>query len=720
MVLIAFRMQVSHGQKLAQEVESIPEFMPELAPKNFFQRQEDARASSLRLIPLFLFALLGVVAAVYLVWSVGMFLVTGIVRYWRGAAPEGSTFHFQFWDFDRAIVIALVVLVLFLFNSIRKTRQLREGGRTIARLLRATRVNPGTEEPDKRRLLNVVEEMSVASGIPVPDVYILEREPSINAFVAGHAVDDMIVGATGGAVKYLTRDELQGVIAHEYSHIFNGDMALKMRLMGWVHGLFAVTSLADWVMDGRNRQFERELNSEEGTYLSGSNIFVDIFITIVGFVLSFIGWHGAVFGRMIKAAVSRQREYLADAAAVQFTRYPDGLAGAFEKVHKWPDGAKVVCPHAEEASHMFFADAMQGDEFFLFLSTHPPMGERIQRVRNMMGRAIPLDEPSKQGPAEPVMPKIAEAAAQKPRGAGAPIRVERPPILQGTSADMPLPKVAVPAAQAMEHVGMPLTEHLVFAERLLAALPEGLKDAAHQTDKADALVFALLLSAEETVRSRQLEIIRKHRGDEIFKLVGDLHTLLRGLPAHARVPLIELSLPALRGMSAEDYRKLDHLVRDLVNSDNELDVFEFALQHILRRHLGAHFQSRTPPEIRYHTLKAVSGDVSVLLSLLATAGRDGWREEAFKKGVKSFNSRQVTFQLQPEERCSLNTLEAALNNIREAGPTVRRSILLACAEVVAADGVVHAAEGELLRAVADALDCPIPPLIPTEERALAA
>ncbi|MCD6052051.1 MAG: Zn-dependent protease with chaperone function [Verrucomicrobia bacterium] len=694
--------------------------MPELAPKNFFQRQEDARASSLRLIPLFFLALLGVVAAVYLVWSAFVFSLTGIVRYWRGAAPEGSAWYFQFWDADRAIIIALVVLVLLLFNSIRKTRQLREGGRAVARLLRATRVNPGTEEPDKRRLLNVVEEMSVASGVPVPDVYILEHEPSINAFVAGHSVDDMIVGVTGGAVKYLSRDELQGVIAHEYSHIFNGDMALKMSLMGWVHGLFAVTSLADWVMEGRNRQFERELNSEEGTYLSGSNIFVDIFITIGGFVLSFIGWHGAVFGRMIKAAVSRQREYLADAAAVQFTRYPDGLAGAFEKVHKWPDGAKVVCPHAEEASHMFFADAMQGDDFFLFLSTHPPMGERIHRVRNMMGRAIPLNEISTPSAAVPEVPKNAEAAARKTREASAPIRVERPPILQGTPADMPLPRASVPASQAMEHVGMPLTEHLVFAERLLATLPVELKDAAHHTDKAAALVFALLLSTEAVVQSRQLEFISKNHDEKLSMLVADLHTLLLGLPAHARVPLIELSLPALRGMSAGDHRKFDGLVRDLVNSDNELDVFEFALQHILRRHLGAHFQQRTAPQIRYHTLKAVSGDVSVLLSLLASAGRGGWREESFKKGVKSFNSTQVTFHLQPEERCSLNTLEAALNNIREAGPTVRRSILQACAEVVAADGVVHAAEGELLRAVADALDCPMPPLLITSESALAA
>ncbi len=683
--------------------------MPELAPKNFFQHQEDARASSLRLIPLFFLALIGVVAAVYLVWTAGAFLLTGIVRYWRGAASEGSAWYFQFWDTDRAIIIALVVLVLFLFNSIRKTRQLREGGRAVARLLRATRVNPGTAEPDKRRLLNVVEEMSVASGVPVPDVYILEHEPSINAFVAGHSVDDMIVGVTGGAVKYLTRDELQGIIAHEYSHIFNGDMALKMRLMGWVHGLFAVTLIADWVMDRRNAQFDREFNSSRKVEMSGGNIFTDLFITVAGFILSFIGWHGAVFGRVIKAAVSQQREHLADAAAVQFTRYPEGLVGAFEKVHKWPEGGKVVCPHAEEASHMFFTDALQGDEFFLFLSTHPPIEERINRVRNMMGHSPSKAEIGQKDSVDELLAERPEAAlkAKSPDN----VVIQRPPILKNMGEGLPVAPMKTPVTEALANVGVPLAEHLVFAAKLIESLSIELKDAAHDTLKAQSLMFALLLDSQPGLRMKQLEMVKANFGEDVSALAVNLHDGIMKLPAHARIPLVELSLPSLRGMSLEDYKKFDRTVKELVRADQELDVFEFALQHVLRRHLGAHYGSCVTPDIRYHSLKAVAGDVSVLLSILASLGHEQWRQGAFDKGVKSFNSTQFSLRLIPADQCSLNTLEAALNNIREAGPSVKRAILQASAEVVAADGQVHAAEGELLRAVADALDCPLPPLL---------
>lgn len=691
----------------------VPECFMEAAPKNFFQWQEEARASSLRLIPLFLLAIAGVVVAVYVVFTVVAFVIGGFIYFWRGVFQEGLSYDFPFWDGDRAIAIALIVLVLFLFNSIRKTMQLREGGKAVAALLGARRVNPGTEEPDKRRLLNVVEEMSVASGVPVPDVYILERESSINAFVAGHSIDDMIVGVTGGAVKYLTRDELQGIIAHEYSHIFNGDMALKMRLMGWVHGLFAVTAISDWVMDRRNASFDREFANTGNVSLSGGQIFADVFITIIGFILSFIGWHGAVFGRMIKAAVSRQREHLADAAAVQFTRYPEGLAGAFEKVHKWPDGAKVVCPHAEEASHMFFADALQGDEFFLFLSTHPPIEERIGRVRNMMGRSPSMAEIGKKDSVDEVLAhsKTPEPAREaKPEGKGG-ITVQRPPILQQLSESLPLPPVVTPATEALAQVGMPMAEHLVFAAKLLESLPEELKAAAHDTGRARAVMYGLLLAAEPAVRAKQLGMIKGAEDDAIVSASEHLQGTIAKLPAHARVPLVELSLPALRGLSREEYRKFDATVRELVMADEELDVFEFSLQHILRRHLGAHFQGRSSPDIRYHTVKALTGDVSVLLSALASLGREAWRQAAFDKGVKSINSTQFTLRLMPGDQCSLNTLEAALNNIREAGPSVKRTILQACAEVVAADGQVHPAEGELLRAVADALDCPMPPLV---------
>jgi len=289
------------------------------------------------------------------------------------------------------------------------------------------------------------------------------------------------------------------------------------------------------------------------------------------------------------------------------------------------------------------------------------------------------------------------------------IMVERPPILGNVVAATALEQVSSPVTETLSHVGMPLAEHLVFATKLLDSLPVEIKDATHDSVKAQALVFGLLFGAEPALQARQREMVSKNFGEETARVALSLYVVTSKLPAHARVPLIELSLPALREMSADDFKKFDRVVRELVEADQELDVFEFALQHILRRHLGAHFQPRIAPDMRFHSVKAVAGDVSVLLTALAAAGQNADAERAFAAGVKSFNSTQLNLRMSGQ--CTLNTLESALSNIRETGPSMRRAILQACAEVVAADGVVHPAEGELLRAVADALECPMPPLI---------
>lgn len=680
--------------------------MPELVAKDFFQRQEEARTASFRLIPLFSLAVAAVIGSVYLVYSIFALFVAGFFRFWRGALAEEDVGAFHFWDLERLLWIAVVVLVLFLVMSVRKTLQLREGGRAVARLLGAQQVNPGSTDPEKRRLLNVVEEMSVASGIPVPDVYVLEREPSINAFVAGHAVNDMIVGVTGGAVKYLTRDELQGVIAHEYSHIFNGDMALNMRLMGWVHGLFGVTILAEWLMDKRNAQFERQVSADGKPTFNSVQVAADLALLIIGFALSFIGWHGAVFGRIIKASVSRQREHLADAAAVQFTRYPEGLAGALEKVRKWPEGGQVICPHAEEASHMFFADALQEDRYVLLMSTHPPVAERLARIQNMMGRSAPLAEVRGKNSVDEAKKPVEQTSGYHKKEVAPASPMSRPERIVVAAS------VGIAVARSVVQVGLPVTEHLVFATKLLNELPESLKDAMRDKQRAQWLICGLLLSSAPAVRQAQLELITRHLGEAAAEAAQSYDGETRKLPSQARVPLVELSLPGLREMTPGEYRQFDQCLRELVACDQELDVFEFALQHILRRHLAGKYQMRLKPDVRYFSVQAVAGDISVLLTLLASAGQEGDDvRAAFAAGVKTFNSTQLNLRWLGNGQCTLATLQAALENLAETGPSVKRSVLQACAATVAADGMIQAAEGELLRAVADALDCPMPPLV---------
>src|SRR5438067_10435858 len=261
-----------------------------------------------------------------------------------------------------------------------------------AALTGGERLNPETKKLDELRLLHVVEEMSVASGTPVPDIYILRREVGLNAFVAGHTVSDMVVCVTEGCLKNLTRDELQGVVAHEYSHIFNGDMRLNMTLMGLLQGLFCITLLSYWLMSRTYRESDREVGGEPQAR-TGVEVFVDLVILVVGFLVAFIGWNGAFFGRIIKGAVSRRREFLADAAAVQFTRYPEGLANVLKKVKKSPEGSIIHSPRAEEASHIFFCNGIEDDRIWL-TATHPPLDERLKRIQTMMGESF-VPEPKK-------------------------------------------------------------------------------------------------------------------------------------------------------------------------------------------------------------------------------------------------------------------------------------------------------------------------------------
>src|SRR5690606_28971990 len=244
----------------------------------------------------------------------------------------------------------------------------RQGGSVVAGLLGGLPVNPATDDPDERRLVNVVEEMAIASGVPVPAIYVLPGEESINAFAAGYGVHDAAVAVTRGALKHLTRDELQGVIAHEFSHILNGDMRLNIRLIGLLHGLLLLALIGRVLLRSGGRS--RGRRKEKG----GS-----VQVALIGLGLVLLGYIGVFFGKLIKAAASRQREYLADAAAVQFTRNPEGIAGALKKIGALGAGSRIVHPRAEELSHLYFASGLRSSFAGLF-ATHPPLVERIRRI----------------------------------------------------------------------------------------------------------------------------------------------------------------------------------------------------------------------------------------------------------------------------------------------------------------------------------------------------
>jgi Zn-dependent protease with chaperone function len=274
---------------------------------DFFKEQDKSRTKTTQLIGLFILAVLAVVLAVY---AIAVFII-----FFHGARQPGfnpAEFHWVqphlgFW------VVSVTLLVIFI-GSITKIIGLAKGGSSVAENLGGRLVNASTTDPDERKLINIVEEMSIASGIPAPQIYILDREKGINAFAAGYAPNDAIVAVTRNCLKLLNRDELQGVIAHEFSHILNGDMRLNIRLIGFLSGIMVLANIGYLI-----------LRSRSGSKKSGAQI------VLIGIGLLVIGFVGQLFGRIIQAAVSRQREYFADASSVQFTRNPGGISGALKR-----------------------------------------------------------------------------------------------------------------------------------------------------------------------------------------------------------------------------------------------------------------------------------------------------------------------------------------------------------------------------------------------------
>jgi len=678
---------------------------------DFFERQELARATGRRIVLLFLVALPCVIAAVYVV-SVGVYAVAwAFFAFWRSVFVEiqppaaGTACFISIWQPKLFLWVAAGTLLVVGGGSLHKIRQLAPGGRVVALLLGGERLNPDTKKLDALRLLHVVEEMSIASGTPMPDIYVLRREFGLNAFVAGHAVSDMVVCVTEGCLRSLTRDELQGIIAHEYNHILNGDMRLNTRLMGIVHGLFCVTLFSYWFMGWTYRERDRDIGATPEVR-TGVGLFVDLVVLAIGFLLAFVGWNGAFFGRMIKGAVSRQREFLAAAAAVQFTRYPEGLANALKKVKVSPEKSIIRSPRAEEASHIFFCNGMEDDRVWL-TSTHPPLEERIKRIQTMMGESF-VAEPKKLE--EPLaVRRSAEAEKPQTEFAGLVSRLLAP----GDGSAHSSASAGIDAKDALANVGVPVARHLAYAAQLMEALPQAVRQAAREPGGATALIYVLLLSPMASVREAQLRLLKSRVSSEVSLKINTLVSAFRQLNELVKIPLVDMTFPALRRLSLTEYAAFTANIAELVAADQQVDLYEFALQKMLRRHVEPSFKPVPEPEIRHHSVHEVADACSTLLSTLAHAGQypEAAAQTAFDRGVKHLESDTSSFRLLPLAQCTLTAIESALDQLSEATPRMKKLFLGACADTLAADGKVCPREFELLRAVADTVNCPMPPFV---------
>ena len=642
-------------------------------PIDFFERQSDARRSTKWLIGMFALSVIAIVVTVTLVTaSLGLWSQSRALQ--RAAGISNSS---PLGDWQIPVFAGLGSLVLILLGSTYKIAQLRGGGTTVAENVGGKRIPPNTIDPVERRLLNVVEEMALASGTPVPPVYLLPGEKGINAFAAGYSPSDAVVAVTRGTAEQLSRDELQGVIAHEFSHILNGDMRLNIRLIGILHGILLLGLIGHFLLRSSYYSSSRS-NSKEN---SGG------VLMLFGAILVVIGLIGSFCGNLIKAALSRQREYLADASAVQFTRNPGGIAGALKRIAVAVTGSRLRHRNANEMSHMYFSQGVR-EGFLGLMATHPPLSKRIRAL-----------EPNWNGK-YPAASKTPIAHIEIAGAAG----------FAGSSTSTGEVPVDV-VEHATDQIGNPTELHRRYAHQLIQTIPKIIVDTVHEPYGARAVLYALLLDKDETIRKVQMNALAETTTPDIVELTDQLAPAIRQLDARVRLPLVDMSLPALRAMAQSQYQEFSTAFQKLVAADQRLGLFEWTLHRILLRHLRPQFHKAAAPRIAYYGLQRLAQPCSVLLSTLAYAGNE-LDEARVAFAAAATHLPKVKIELLPSGQCGLQQLDQALTELAKVAARKREHLLDACAAAICADDEVKIREAELLRGISDMLDCPMPPLLP--------
>lgn len=656
---------------------------------DFFARQEKTRHRTAVLLAYFAAAVAGTAALVYfLVILLGFFLRQQLTS---SVAPIRE---YVWWNPSFFFITFCLTLGVIGIGSLVKIVDLRSGGSRVAERLGGRRIHPNTDDFYERRLLNVVEEMAIAAGMTVPPVYLLSHEKGINAFAAGYTPRDAVVAVTCGTMVGLKREELQGVIAHEFSHILNGDMRLNIHLMGSLHGLLILALVGRTILRARVR---------------GKGA---IYVLLTGGALLAIGSIGLFFGKLIKSAISRQREFLADASAVQFTRNPAGLAGALKKIGGLAGGSRLAAPQAEEASHMFFSNGLRRSS----LATHPPLKERVRWL-----------EPSFNGTFKPVTHESLYQALAASEGA--PARKDargsfadiytRPvdlavtgAVLQNAGRKRP---AAVPARrnpdELMATIGAPLQEHVLAAGQLIESIPAELKAQARDPYGVRAVIYLLLLDGGEAVRERQLNALREQADAGVFAELEKLIPFLAELRAETRLPLFDLAMPALKLLTREQYLSFRGNLRPLIDADDRVSGFEYTMQRILICHLDPFFGGKANQKriADYYAFCGVQRDISCVLSILARLNPEP--STAFKKAAEEIPDIRATFTLLPETECGWEQLDAALDKLARSSFYIKKWVLASALVCLMVDREIVVEEVELFRAIADSLDCPVPPWI---------
>ncbi len=635
---------------------------------NFFEAQDKARRQTTLLVVLFLAAVFALVPLLYLV---AHFITLN-------TKPTLDNIDYKLMTDVGVGVAALVTL-----GTLSKVVALSwGGGATVAEQMGGKLLTAANASPKEKQLLNIVSEMALAAGCPVPPVYLIPDD-NINAFAAGTNIGNAVVGVTRGALNSFSRDEMQGVVAHEFSHIMNGDMRINIRLIGVIYGIMMLSYLGYWMF-------------RSAYYTFGSRNPTMAALPLVGLALMVAGSSGAFFGGLIRSAVSRQREYLADASAVQYTRNPEGIGGALKKI-----GAKYGLlrnKNATEYAHLFFAQGVTLSFANMFAS-HPPIEERISRVLPNWDGKMPTAKPE----------QTPEHTPQSPTGASAFAGGAAMSGFSSGASPQDTPQQSLPdlysaifggsesATEAMSRAGT--VGNFTAAEGALAALPEKLRNAFTDPYSARALAYAMLLDErDDTCRRAQCGYLQNFADTGVYDLTLSLAPEVSRLPHAARLPLLLQAMPALRMLSPEQYERFSHNLEILIAADEKMDVLEWSISAALSHYLSDCFGVS-----KKRKLPTSANAISYALSMMAKAGHGTEAKKAFTAGAPQSQFRDETFKP--------SLLEDAMRRLSRASPKIKRRFLESAAKIAAHDGQINPDEGVLLRAYAALLDCPLPPVL---------
>ncbi|MCK7592154.1 M48 family metallopeptidase [Pseudomarimonas salicorniae] len=647
---------------------------------NFFQRQESARRATRRLVMLFAAAIVAVVAAVSAVVLLCLALMDR-----DGVLAAGGAAGWLAGQGEVLLGVAVAVLLLILAASWYRSRSLRRGGAEVARLLGGREVQADCMDPHDRRLRNVVEELAIAACLPVPAIFVLDKEPAINAFAAGYSPSDAAVAVTRGALEKLNRDELQGVVAHEFSHILNGDMRLNMRLLGLLFGIVVIGVL------GRQLLHVGRGNSRNAAPL-----------VVGGLGLLVVGAVGVFFARLIKAGIARSREVLADASAVQFTRQSAGLAGALKKIAGLAEGSGLQNAHAEEVSHMLFGEWRGYSSWF---ATHPPLVERI-RVLDPAFNDSRLAELSQRWDAQPPSGLDEDVTL----GLAGDASIGAVNVLPKADSQLR----PVPGTTAAR-IAQPIGDDTRRASGLHRLMPEALTDAARDAQRAAAVLLALLLDRDRAIRARQLAEVAVVLDEDAADRVSEYLPHCESLHPSLRLPMAALTFPALRRQSREALMDLVKCAQRLVHIDGKVSLFDYCLSKMLQTQVVEALEPARYRAAGKRKLADCKPALSDLFAVLVSYGYDDPEpmRRAYIAGLLAVLPSE-RFEFAPPRQW-IPAMDKALAELDRLDPHGKQLLIEGMVVAISHDGRISVDESELIRAVCACLHCPLPPVV--EQRA---